>query len=158
MASKRRRRSLSMYFFDVNSCLYFRNVVHAALILPFDCLLLIERDSLTQIFHALTLCQYFYVQVTDFHVSSCVGVHAAFTAEDFRLVWVNRETHFLCCFFEFTHHVLHLSFGCCEQHHIVGESQVRQAVSVLVAQVDTHSFLFFAISVPHFLMHTAAPC
>ena len=31
-------------------------------------------------------------------------------------------------------------FGCCEQHHVVGESQVRQAVSFLVAQVDTHSF------------------
>ena len=30
--SERRRRSLSMYFFDVNSCLYLQNVVHAALI------------------------------------------------------------------------------------------------------------------------------
>ena len=33
VASKSRRRSLSMYFFDVNSCLYLRNVIHAALTL-----------------------------------------------------------------------------------------------------------------------------
>ena len=80
-----------MYFFDVNSCLYFRNVVHAALIL-----LLISSVSCCRKrfsdpnIHAFALCQYFDVHITDFHVSFCVRVHAAFIAENFRLVWVNR--------------------------------------------------------------------
>ena len=47
--------------------------------------------------------------------------------------------------------------GGCEQHHVVGKSQVRQAVSFLVAQVNSHS-LFLPSLNNVFLMHTAAPC
>ena len=105
--------------------------------LDFCCLLLVERDSLAQIFHAFVLCQYFDAHFTDLNKSFCVRIHAALIAEDFRLVWVNPESHFLGCIFEFTHHVPYLFFGGCEQHHVVGKSQVRQAVSFLVAQVNS---------------------
>ena len=108
--------------------------------LDFQCLLLVERDSLTQIFHAFVLCQYFDAHFTDFNMSFCVRIHVALVAENFRLVWVNPESHFLGCFLEFAHHVPYLFFGGCEQHHVVCKSQVRQAVSFLVAQVNSHSF------------------
>ena len=31
-------------------------------------------------------------------------------------------------------------FGSCEQHRVVGKSQLREAVMIMVAQVDSHSF------------------
>ena len=149
-----------MYFFDVISCLYLWNVVQAALILLLisKCLLLVERDSLVQIFHAFVLCQYFDAHITDFNISFCVRNHAALIAENFRLVWVNPESHFLCCIFEFAHHIPQLFFGSCEQHHVIGKSQVREAVSVLVAQVNSHSFFSFAIVVFRPCMSTDVPC
>ena len=55
-----------------------------------------ERDSLAQIFHAFVLCQYFDAHITDFNISFCVRIHAALIAENFRLVKVNPESHFLC--------------------------------------------------------------
>ena len=70
----------------------------------------------------------------------CVRVDGALVAENLRLVWVNPESHFLNCFLEFTQHVPYLFFGCCEQHHVIGKSQVREAVAVMVAQVYTQSF------------------
>ena len=110
--------------------------------LDFQCLLLVERDSLSQIFRAFVLCQYFDAHFTDFNVSFCVRIHGALVAENLRLVWVGPETHFIGCFLEFTHHVPQLFFGGCEEHHVVGKSQV-EALSVLVAQVNSHSFFFF---------------
>ena len=143
MASKRRKRCLSMYFFfDVSSCLYLWKVAHAALIL-----LLISNVScwwneilLAQIFHAFAFCQYFDAHFTYFNISFCVRIHGAPVAENLRLVFVDPESHFLGCFLEFIHHISQLFFGGCEQHHVVGKSQVREAVSVLVAQVNSHSF------------------
>ena len=108
--------------------------------LDFQCLLLVEPDSLVQIFHAFVLCQYFKAQFTDFNMSFCVRIHGALVAENLRLVWVDPESHFLGCFLEFIHHIPQLFFGGCEQHHVVGKSQVREAVSVLVAQVNSQSF------------------
>ena len=70
----------------------------------------------------------------------CVRIDGALVAENLRLVWVNPESHFLGCFLEFTHHFPYLFFGGCKQHHVVGKSQVREAVAVVVAQVYTHSF------------------
>ena len=142
MASKSRRRSLSMYFFDVNSCLYLWNVAQAALIL-----LLISRVScwwkeiLWPKYFMLSLFANISMLISPILIYLfCVGVHVALIAENFRLVWVNPESHFLGCIFEFTHHVPYLFFGGCEQHHVVSKSQVRQAVSFLVAQVNSHSF------------------
>ena len=70
----------------------------------------------------------------------CVRVDGALVAENLRLLWVDPEAHFLCCFLEFTQHFSYLFFGCCKQHHVVGKSQVREAVMIVVAQVYTHSF------------------
>ena len=42
--------------------------------------------------------------------------------------------------FEIAQHFLKLFFRGCEQKHVVGKSQVREAVVVVVAQVDSHSF------------------
>ena len=142
-----------------NSCLYLWNVAQAALIL-----LLISRVSCwwKEIrwpkYFILSLFANISMLISPILISFCVGVHVALIAENFRLLWVNPESHFLCCIFEFTHHVPYLFFGGCEQHHVVSKSQVRQAVSFLVAQVNSHSFFSFAIVVLRFLMHTAAPC
>ena len=59
----------------------------------------------------------------------CVRVDGALVAQNLRLVWMNPESHFLCCFLEFTNHFQYLFFGSCEQHHVVGKSQVREAVN-----------------------------
>ena len=53
---------------------------------------------------------------------------------------MDPESHFFSAFLEFLHQFLKLFFGCCEQQHVVGESQVFEAVVVVVAQVDSHSF------------------
>ena len=61
-------------------------------------------------------------------------------AENFRLSWVDPETHFFSTFLEIVQHFLKLILGGCEQKHAVGEPQVCEAVVVVVAQVDSHSF------------------
>ena len=106
----------------------------------FQCLLLVERDSLAQMFHAFVFCQYFDAHFTDFNMSFCVRIHGALVAENLRLVRVDLESHFLGCFLEFVHHIPQLFFGGSEQHYVVCKSQVREAVSFLVAQVNSHSF------------------
>ena len=126
--------------------------------LDFQCLLLVERDSLAQIFHAFISCQYFDAHFTDFNVSFCVRIDGALVAENLRLVWVNPESHFLGCLLEFTHHFPYLFFGGCKQHHVVGKSQFREAVAVMVAQVDSHYFFSFAIVVFRPLESTEALC
>ena len=108
--------------------------------LDFQCLLLVERDSLAQIFYAFISCQYFDAHFTDFNMSFCVRIDGALVAENLRLVKVNPESHFLGCLLDFIHHFLYLFFGRCKQHHVVGKSQVCEAVTVLVAQVNSHSF------------------
>ena len=72
----------------------------------------------------------------------CVRVDGALVAENLCLVWVDPEAHFLSYFLEFTQHFPYLFFGCCEHHHVVGKSQIREAVMIVVAQVYTHSFSF----------------
>ena len=149
-----------MYFFDVNSCLYLWNVAHANLIL-----LLISsvscwwNDILWPKFFTLSFFANISMLVSPTLINLfCVRNHVALIAENFRLVWVNPESHFLGCLLEFAHHAPYLFFGGCEQHHVVGKSQVRQAVSFLVAQVDSHSFFSFAIVALRFLMDAAVPC
>ena len=102
----------------------------------------VERDSLAQIFHAFVFCQYFDAHVTDFNIFF-VRIHGALVAENLSLVWVVLESLFLGCFLEFVHHVPQLFFGGCEQHHVVCKSQVSEAVSSLVSQVNSYSFFFF---------------
>ena len=82
-----------------------------------------------------------------------VRIDGALVAENSRLVWVNPESHFLCCIFEFAHHVPYLSCGSCEQHHVVSKSQVREAVTDLVAQVFSLAIVVFRL-----LMSTEALC
>ena len=108
--------------------------------LDFQCLLLVERDSLAQIFYAFIFWQYFDAHFTDFNMSFCVRIDGALVAENLCLVRVNPESHFLGSLLEFIHHFLYLFFGDCKQHHVVGKSQVREAVTVLVAQVYSHPF------------------
>ena len=67
-----------------------------------------------------------------------VPTEAALVAENFRLRWVDPESHFFSTFLEFVHHLLKLFFGCFEQKHVVGEPQASDAV--VVAKVDSHSF------------------
>ena len=105
----------------------------------FQCLLLIE--ILWPKYFTLSLFANISMFISPiFNISFCVRIHVALVAENFRLVWVNPESHFLGCLLEFAHHVSYLVFGGCEQHHVIGKSQVRQAVSFLVAQVNSHSF------------------
>ena len=61
-----------------------------------------------------------------------VRTKAALVAENFRLSWVDLETHFFSTFLEFVHHFLKLFLGGCEQKHVVGEPQVCEAVVVVV--------------------------
>ena len=89
-------------------------------------------------------------------MSFCVRIDGALVAENLRLVWVNPESHFLGCCLEFIHH--YPQFGSCKQHHVVGKSQVREAVAVMVAQVNSHSLFSFAIVVFRPLMSTETLC
>ena len=50
--------------------------------LDFSCLLLAERDSLAQIFHAFISCQYFDAHVTDFNAFFCVRGDGALVADN----------------------------------------------------------------------------
>ena len=109
-------------------------------ILDFRRFLVVERDFLTLIFHAFISCQYFDFHVFNFKFLFCVRVAGALVTENLRLVWMDPETHFFSYFLEFTQHFPQLFFGSCEQHYVVGKSQVREAVSFLVAQVNSHSF------------------
>ena len=90
--------------------------------------------------HAFISCQYFDTHFIDFKMLLSVRVDGARVAENLRLVWVHPESHFLSCFLEFTHHFPFLFFGNCEQHHVVGKSQVREAVMIMVAQVYSIPF------------------
>ena len=68
--------------------------------------------------------------------------------ENFRPIWVDPEAHFFSTFLDIAQHFLKLFFGGCEQKHVVGNPQVREAVVVVVAQVDSHSlFLQQALAV-----------
>ena len=99
-----------------------------------------ERDSLAQIF---TLSFVDNMSMLISPTSICLSVFelmGALAAENLRLVKVNPESDFLGCLLEFIHHFLYLFFGGCKQHHVVGKSQVREAVMIVVAQVYTHSF------------------
>ena len=71
--------------------------------LDFQCLLLVERDSLAQIFHAFVLVN-ISMLISPTSMSSCVRIDGALVAENLRLVWVNPESHFLGCLLEFIHH------------------------------------------------------
>ena len=117
--------------------------------LDFQCLLLVERDSLTQIFHAFVLCQYFDAHFTDFNKSFCVWIHVALVAENFRLVWVNPESHFLGC------RICSLEVA----NSIRSSANRRSLGSLVLGRSSKFPFLSsFAIVVFRFLMSTAVPC
>ena len=108
-------------------------------ILDFGRLPLPERSRLAQVFHAFSSCQYFDFYVIDFHFLFCVS--------ELRLLWLLRlfvsSGWILRPTFPvlgIAQNFLKLFFGCCEQKHVVGKPQVREAVVVVVAEVDSHSF------------------
>ena len=104
-------------------------------ILDFGRLLLPERNHLAQVSHAFNPCQYF-----DLHFFFRVRAKAALVAENFRFSgWILRPT-FSVLFLKSHNICLKLFFGGCEQKHVVGKPQIREAVVVVVAQVDSHSF------------------
>ena len=108
--------------------------------LDFSRFFLDKRDSVTKKLHAFVSSHYFGVHVISFKMLFCVRVDGALVAESHRLVWVDPESYFLCCILETTKHFQYLLFGSCEQYHIVGKSEVRDAVMIVVAQVFNHSF------------------
>ena len=121
----------------VNSCLYLWKVAQAVLIL-----LLISNVScwwneiLWPKYFTLSFFENISMLISPTSIwSFCVRIDGALVAENLRLVRVNPESHFLGCLLEITHHFLYLFFGRCKQHHVIGKSQVREAVTVLVAQV-----------------------
>ena len=132
-----------MQFFDVSSCLYLRPGCPDS-ILDFGRLLLPERDHLAQVFRAFTSCQDFDFNVIDLHFFFRVRAKAALVAENFRLFSVDPDTHFFSTFLEVAQHFLKLFFGGGKQEHVVSKSHVCEAVVVVVAHVDSHSFLSFA--------------
>ena len=70
-------------------------------ILDFGRLLLQERDRLAQISHTFSSCQYFEFYVIDFSFFFCVR---ALVAKNFRLSWMNPESHFFSTLLEFAQH------------------------------------------------------
>ena len=105
----------------------------------FGRLLFHERNRLAKVSHAFSSCQYFDFYVIDFHFFFCVRVSVALIAENFRLFGLDPETHFFRTFLEITQHFLKLLFTGCEQQHVVGKPQIREAVVVVVALTDSHS-------------------
>ena len=109
--------------------------------LDFGRFLLLECNQLALVSHAFTSCQDFNLKIVDLHFFFRFRAKAALVAENFRLSWVDLGTHLFSTFLEFVQHFLKLILGGCEQKHVVGEPQVCEAVVVVVAQVDSHSFL-----------------
>ena len=126
-------------------------------ILDFGRLLLQDCNHLAQVSRAFSSCQYFDY-IIDSHLFFRVRAKTALVAENFRLSWVNPETHVFRTFIEFAQHFLKLFFGGCKQEHVVGKSQVCEAVVVVVAQVDSHSFFSFASAGRRLPVLSVEPC
>ena len=118
-------------------------------------LLLQERYLLAQISHAFSSCHYFDFHIIDFNFFFFVR---ALVAENFRLFWMNTESNFFSTFLEFSQHLLKLFFGGCKQEHVVGKSQNRQAVVVVVAQESSHCFFSFVSAGCRLSMLSVEPC
>ena len=94
----------------------------------FGRLQLLESNHLAQVFRAFSSCQYFDFHVIDFNFLSCV---LASVAKNFRLSWMDPESHFFSTPLEFAQHVLKLFFGGCN---------VCDSVMVVVTQVNSQTF------------------
>ena len=53
---------------------------------------------------------------------------------------MNPDSHFFSTSLEFAQQFTKLFSGRCKQEHVVGKPQVREAVMVVVTQVDSHTF------------------
>ena len=73
----------------------------------FGRLLLLESNHLARVFRAFSSCQYYDFHVINLNVFS--GVRAL-VAENFRLSWVDPESHFFSTPLEFAYHFLELFF------------------------------------------------
>ena len=99
--------------------------------------MLLESNHLAQVFRAVSSCQYFDLYVIDLNFFSDART---LVPENFRLFWVDPETHFFSTFLEFAQHFLKLISRGCEQKHVAGKPQVREAVMIVVTQLNSHSF------------------
>ena len=127
VASNTRRQCLSMLFFDVNSSLYLWNVTHGALIRLLITVVSCRLNEISDLnisrFHFLSIFRFSCHQLQVW----CVRVDGALVDENFRLIKMTPTSTFFNTFLESTQHFPKLFFGCCEQQHVVGESQVCEA-------------------------------
>ena len=75
-------------------------------IFDFGRFLMLECNQLSQVSHAFTSCQDFNFDIADLHFFFRVRTYAALVAENFRLSWVDPESHFFSTFLEFVQHFL----------------------------------------------------
>ena len=73
-------------------------------ILDFGPFLLPECNHLAQVLHAFTSGQDFDLNVIDLHFLLRFRAKAALVTENFRLSWVDPETHFFSTFLEVQQH------------------------------------------------------
>ena len=95
-----------------------------------------ESNHLVQVFRAFSSCQYFDLCYRQASFFFCVR---ALVAKNFRVSWLNPESHFFSTPLEFAQHFLKLFFGGCKQEHVVRKSHVCEAVMVVVTQVNSHT-------------------
>ena len=67
---------------------------------------------------------------------------SSFGCWEFSSSWMDPESHLFCTLLEFAQHCLELFFWGCKQEHVVSKSHVCQAVVIVVAQENSHSFFF----------------
>ena len=63
-------------------------------ILDFGLFLMLESNQLAYVSHAFTSCRDFNFDIADLHFFFRVQTYAALVAENFRLSWVDPESHF----------------------------------------------------------------
>ena len=113
-------------------------------ILNFGRFLLLENNQLALVSHAFIFCQDFNFNIVDLHFFFRFRANAAVVAENFRLSWVDPVSPTFSVLSSNSHNTFwELFFGGCKLEHIVSKSHVCDAIVVVVAQIDSHSFFFF---------------
>ena len=82
----------------------------------------------------------------------------ALVAENFRLSWVDPESHFSVLLLNSRTILWSCSFRGCRREHVVSKSHVREAVMIVVTQVDSHTFFLLPTWNVILPMLFAEPC
>ena len=100
------------------------------------------------------------VSITTFMLSTSISflVFRVLVAKNFRLSWMNPESHFFSTPLEFAQPFLKLFFGRRKQEHIVSKSHVCEAVMVVVTQINSHTFFSFASAECRLPVLSVEPC